>query len=680
MRRFALLLIPALFLPAVSGQGAESQAGRTPVNPQNVVTVTRKLISVIVTDKQGRPVTDLRREEFSLTDNGRAVEITEFENHTMAMPAAAPRPSESVIETPVPKAPLLNRSFFFLFDLVFSDPGGLRLARQKALQFFDRYLDPADRIAVLSFTGGRSLHVLHPPDRDREAARRAIQSIRLADQQPVAPIRPVTIDEDALMASGDPMASGFRRSRSADLGVGRIVAGNFIWALDALAQAIRYAPERKLIVLCSNGVNPKYLGRGQDALVIGNSDLGSEYDRVGRNLASSGASVFPVDTEENTFFIQSTRTGRANTGVASLRGIAAETGGRYMGNLYAAEDPMGAVDALTASYYVLGYPITENWDGRFHKIRVKVTRPGCDVDAQSGYFSEKPFSKYSELEKQIHLVDLALSEEPLFQEPVRLPMTALPVAGGPPDDIQVIARIPAGSLEDVAGPRVEAVTLAFDRLDRVVDTRRVEMDLSVGSSTAGEAFFASVVSAPPGDYRCRVVLRNMETGRAAVAGASTAVIAPGNGILLYPPLFLVPGSSMVFLEDAASRGPRAGDEGAPGKAAQGFARAFLAGDGAFAPNIGDTIRGGSDAFASIRCAGVDKAASLSISAGLSNAAGQAYETRASVVSEKPDRGGRVILLRIGMPRIPAGPYRLEMAARSSPDGASSRVIKSVIVE
>ncbi len=673
MRRFVLVLILGLFLPGISGQQQKSRSGQGLENPQNVVTVTRKLISVIVTDKQGRPVTDLRREEFSLTDNGRAVEITEFENHTMIIPAGG-RQERTVVETPVPKRePLLGQTYFLLFDFVFADPGGLRLAREAALRYFDSGIDPESQVAILSFSGGRNLNVLHPPGRNHQAARKAIEAMGLRDLRPIAPIRPSPTDTPTYIAG--PQGTTIASSTGNPPGVGRIVAGNFIWALDALAQALRYAPGRKIIVLYSNGLHPSYLSRGP-FVQAGNSDLGAAYRKLADRLGAANASVFTVDTEDNEWL----GVPEMSKGVASLREISSQTGGRFLGDTYTVPDHLKKLETLTGSYYVLGYPIAEAWDGRFHRIRVKVTRPGCDVDSQSGYFSEKLFSKYSELEKQIHLVDLALSEKPLFQEPVRLAMLALPVAGGPPDDVQVISEIPIGSLADVAGPRVEAVTMVFDRLDRIVDTGRVEMDLSGRSLPAGKTFFTPFISVPPGDYRCRIVLRNMETGRAAVGAASTAVIAPGKGILIFPPLFLVPGSSMTFLEDVASKASRSGNAGALGKAAQRFARTFPADVGTFASLIDDSIRRGSDAFASIRCVGIDKAASLSVTAAISNAGGQAYEARASVISEKSDRGGRIVLLRLGIPKVAAGPYKLEIAARSRPDGTSSRVIKSITIE
>ena len=48
---------------------------------QHDVTITLKLIQVMVTDKDGNPVTDLNKEDFLLFDNDREQTLTEFERH-----------------------------------------------------------------------------------------------------------------------------------------------------------------------------------------------------------------------------------------------------------------------------------------------------------------------------------------------------------------------------------------------------------------------------------------------------------------------------------------------------------------------------------------------------------------------------------------------------------------------
>src|SRR5512136_2377037 len=82
--------------------------GQVPQQPplKYEVSVTLKLIQVYVTDKSGRPVRDLTKNEFTLMDNGKPVTISAFERHDLAaaptagVEAPAPEPSPEPAATP----------------------------------------------------------------------------------------------------------------------------------------------------------------------------------------------------------------------------------------------------------------------------------------------------------------------------------------------------------------------------------------------------------------------------------------------------------------------------------------------------------------------------------------------------------------------------------------------------
>ncbi len=75
-----ILLRPAGTPPA-SGQALPPQAVTKPL--QYEVTVVLKLIHVYVTDKKGQPVPDLAIGDFTITDNGQPVTVTDFEKHVL---------------------------------------------------------------------------------------------------------------------------------------------------------------------------------------------------------------------------------------------------------------------------------------------------------------------------------------------------------------------------------------------------------------------------------------------------------------------------------------------------------------------------------------------------------------------------------------------------------------------
>jgi VWFA-related protein len=71
-----------------------------------------------------------------------------------------------------------------------------------------------------------------------------------------------------------------------------------------------------------------------------------------------------------------------------LRRLAADTGGRAILNTNNPMEQLAGVMADTSAYYLVGYaPTRKTNDGKFHEIKVKVKRRGVRVTARRGYWS-----------------------------------------------------------------------------------------------------------------------------------------------------------------------------------------------------------------------------------------------------------------------------------------------------
>jgi hypothetical protein len=237
-----------------------------------------------------------------------------------------------------------------------------------------------------------------------------------------------------------------------------------------------------------------------------------------RELSAANCAIYALDTQELTQILDR---GTSMQGRYTLEKMAGATGGKYFGNINNYERHIEKIQDLTGCYYVLGYYVDDKWDGAYHKIKVEVSRPGCKVQAQKGYFNPKPFTEYSDLERTLHLVDLALSEEPLFQTPVRFPLAILPYSPDGKGNLCLAADIPVEKIRDLLSGKVEVIGVIFDEKENVVTLKRDERE---ATDLSAERFSFSVsFSLPQGTYKCRLVIRNLETGRGAVASA-TAVI------------------------------------------------------------------------------------------------------------------------------------------------------------
>jgi hypothetical protein len=221
----------------------------------------------------------------------------------------------------------------------------------------------------------------------------------------------------------------------------------------------------------------------------------------------------------------------------SLRELARRTGGMYFDSVVNYEKIAENIQRLTGSYYVLGYYIDEKWDGRFHKLKIEVQRKGCKVFGQGGYFSPKPYPEYTELEKTLHLIDLALNPNPLYQAPKHFPMIALPFSLEAKPNLMVIGMIQKEDVESFFKNKAEIIAFIFDKQGNLV---KMQTGKATGyNAIQDKAYLCSFISVPPGSYDCRVVIIESETGQGAVASA--AVIVPesrSEGIELFPPLLL----------------------------------------------------------------------------------------------------------------------------------------------
>ncbi|MGZ5496858.1 MAG: hypothetical protein ACXWFO_08905, partial [Candidatus Aminicenantales bacterium] len=83
----AIALGLVVFCWAGNGAGAPRQAGS---QVREDVTVALKLLQAYVTTKDGKPVTDLTAADFEVTDNGKVVPVTHFENHILGGDDIAP--------------------------------------------------------------------------------------------------------------------------------------------------------------------------------------------------------------------------------------------------------------------------------------------------------------------------------------------------------------------------------------------------------------------------------------------------------------------------------------------------------------------------------------------------------------------------------------------------------------
>jgi len=561
------IVILGLFFFVLSGvqeTKSESPQAQKTQELKHEVSVTLKLIQVYVTDNAENPVTDLKPDEFIVYDNKKLQKITDFERYILfpSGDSKESQPETKDVESSSSQDEVMNRKFFLFFDLANNNFQGFIKAQEAALSFIDNQLRPSDEVGVLSFSVLKGLTLHEYFTKDRQAIRAVVEQIgdvgrvgradnfealiglEMTGQSALDASQRGKISTGATItprAFGDEYSHDWSRAQQAN------VAINLLERITDLSKSLRYISGHKHIILFSSGI-PYSLIHGDAGASMGGTRgldtfLKNKYEEALKELSNANTTVFSLNTES---LATKMKVPSHYKGEATLKSMSKYTGGKFLGNVQNYAEILETVQTFTGSYYVLGYYVDETWDGRYHSIKVNVTRPKCKVFAQKGYFNPKHFSKYTKTEKELHLIDLALSESPLLQAPIPLPITALPCPIDSNPGILLMTKIPGKEIMDSMGAKAEIFFLVFDKKESLLDIRRKEIKIS--SLKGNEAYYYSLMHVSPGLHKFRIVMRDMDTGKGAVGRQSMKIpVAPKQGIQILPPLILIPGKSSIFV-------------------------------------------------------------------------------------------------------------------------------------
>jgi len=572
------------------GPGRAAGGGRQAGQIREEVTVTLKLLQAYVTTKDGKPVTDLTAADFEVTDNGKVMPVTHFENHVLGGDNLAPG-------APV-EAARLDRQFFLFFDFAFTDYRSSRKARDAALAFIDQNVRPDDRVGVLSYSPVRGLTIHEYLTSDHARVRNIVEAFGLraatgrgesltnflyADELRHMQDSSTTAAPGAGVSPGEKsfginpnssMDSFFTEQARAQTG-GVVDEGRkqgyveeakqFSQAFANLARAMRYVPGWKNLILFSAGISraliygqtrgldvPSMNANNPDAMMAelnaydgsqSNTVVRTEFAAALKELKTANSPIFAIDCTAPLGEVDidnpvgTSFASREVRGKDSLMQLAGESGGRYFSNTMDYKNALAAVEDITSAYYVLGYTVPSVWDGAYHKIKVRALRPGLKVYSQNGYYNPKPFQEYSRFERLLQMTDLALSENPTTQTPIDAPLVLMPVVVGGWPHLVAYAEIPKGTAASVIGKKSDAYFLIYDEEQGKSAVKSFRIKAPVDGPKDSVAVFA--VPTKAGRYSCRLIVQNAETGAAARGSASISFANPvAAAVWLDPPLLL----------------------------------------------------------------------------------------------------------------------------------------------
>ena len=605
---------------------------------QHEVTVIMKLVQVFVTDKKGNPITDLTKEDFILYDNGQLQTITDFEKYLLKRPAKV---EEKLEETPLPlpqeTASRLNRKFFLLLDIERNDGLGMIKSKKAALHFIKTQALPTDELAYLTYSPRNGLVVREFLTTDHEKVKAAIEKTKE-------------------LPGGIDGGEGVVEER--ELLKRQILL--YFEELRKFAKSLRYIPGYKNIILFSAGINRNLMYDSDDP------SIRFELEGLSKELSSSSCPVYTVNTEG----MRALSKPQEERGDHSLMRISDLSGGKHFTDVARYEQFSEEIQDATGNYYVLGYYINEQWDGKYHEIEVKVKQKGYEVHAQGGYYNPEPFKKFTKFEKKLHLLDLALSEKPHSQESIKFPLLALPCSEDKDSNIVLISKIPLEIIEKVGEEENEIVALVFDDENIIVDSNEKKIDFS--EMPRKNIYPYAIFSLPPGEYKCRMVIRNLITGKGAVGSDSAAILEPvKSGIRLYPPVLLVPGEKLFYQTISKKKNP----EEREGRVSLFDLYPFL--DGAYIPQFEGIEKGTLKVLVGLRYSTVGiQEPDISLTASLIDPeSGEKIQLPLIILSSESRDATDILLLELQLPELKTGEYTLEIIAEEARTRSKSEVAR-----
>ncbi|HEU4932755.1 MAG TPA: VWA domain-containing protein [Pyrinomonadaceae bacterium] len=386
-------------------------------------------IDVIVKDKKGKYVSDLKAEDFVITENGLPQKLEFFDAPLSRTDTA--KPGVAVVEAPTITPTTATRNYVSLvLDSQTTDLTNLKQLREGAIKYVREQVTEADAVAILSVTNG--LQILQPFTQDKAKLIATLENLGINANSKNSELREVNENianlrdlinnsptTDITTAAGGSAAASvmlaqtmlqqFIRMRTA-LSVQQ--ARPVLAALAAISEGLRPIPGKKTLVLFSQGfVTPAVLDwQVQSTIDIANRANVAIYiiDSAGLRGATPGTNavapatplsgVSAITNQEQRIrgvggetVFDTVRQEGQNREYDILYRISGDTGGRFLKGNNDIGQGLERINQEIQARYTLAYRSTnQNFDGTFRKVKIEVRRPETQILSRSGYYAIPP--------------------------------------------------------------------------------------------------------------------------------------------------------------------------------------------------------------------------------------------------------------------------------------------------
>jgi VWFA-related protein len=516
------------------------------------------VLNVSAKDKDGKPVEDLKRTDFTVTEDGKPQEVKVFEFQRLeettlpetkpaetpaAAPAAAPATGAAPAAPPAAAAPVAaavqttitparpgeikykdKRLLVLYFDFQGMPPDDQVRVQKNALKFLNTQMTPSDLVALMTYAG--ELKVLQDFTDDRDGVIKLINHLVIGEASEMANVVSDDSAEDtgAAYTADDTEFNIFNTDRQ-------------LAALEAAVKMLSTLPEKKALIYFGSGVTRNGIDNDAQLRATINAAL------------RSNVGFYPVDARG----LAATSPG-GNANQASAGGGGRGNGGNFSGSAVASRqsDLQGSQDTLYAlandtggklfvdsndlsagivqaqkdisSYYILGYYTTNSaLDGKFRRIKVTInSNVSAKLDYRSGYFASKEFKKFDSSDRERQLQEALMLGDPMTDLSIALETDYFRQARDR-YYVPISVKMPGSDLALAKQGNSESTRLDFigeirDSKNAIAGSVRDFITVKLKEDTAAQlakktvAYDAGFVL-PPGTYSVKFLARENETGK-----------------------------------------------------------------------------------------------------------------------------------------------------------------------
>jgi VWFA-related protein len=479
-------------------------------------------VPTVVRDAHGNAVGNLKKENFLLFDNGKPQTISTF-----SVLARSASPSDAAGASG-PVQPLYVALFF---DDVNTSIANLSFARDGAVKFIRKGLDPGERVGIFTASGTLTLDFTDDVQAllDTLAKLRQFQSMRAQGPlacPPLGTYQAWVIKHDSggqtdefkgavnsARSCGCTNDAAMCVHREAELLVG-VAEDKALDTFDSISYVIKHLgqmPGRRVLVLASSGFLTLSLNQEMQKVI----EVALRANVVINSLSTSGVGggLHPLD--------------------APLSSLANGTGGKYVHDNNDIGAGFHSLSAVPSVSYVLGFAPTDlKINGLEHNLKVKLTSPEhLGVSSRPGYYAPSP--ELSPSERRFRkLQQSVIAADNSDGIPVEFNAVPELLANGE-RSLKILVHVDARKLpfQDLSDRHVERlifITALFDEKNQFLTGVEGVMDLRLKEATLKQITAQGLdaelsIQAPAGSYRVRQVVQESVGGKLAAVNRTVEV-------------------------------------------------------------------------------------------------------------------------------------------------------------